>query len=157
MAQWKETLEPYVKVQESVKTASQSVSTGEDLIVGVALISDAGPGTPTLISGQKEFLKVFASKDIKDHVKFNNEFSKDNPGLVERYKKSKWNDMTTFLICEEGYIQVGKIGNYKGLLYDSSKITKTQECIINMYNEAEYDIEDLKTDRSEERGKDDGR
>ena len=65
--------------------------------------------------------------------------------------------MTTFLICEEGYIQVGKIGNYKGLLYDSSKITKTQECIINMYNEAEYDIEDLKTDRSEERGKDDGR
>ena len=101
--------------------------------------------------------KVFASKDIKDHVKFNNEFSKDNPGLVERYKKSKWNDMTTFLICEEGYIQVGKIGNYKGLLYDSSKITKTQECIINMYNEAEYDIEDLKTDRSEERGKDDGR
>lgn len=45
MAQWKETLEPYVKVQESVKTASQSVSTGEDLIVGVALISDAGPGT----------------------------------------------------------------------------------------------------------------
>lgn len=66
MAQWKETLEPYVKVQESVKTASQSVSTGEDLIVGVALISDAGPGTPTLISGQKEFLKVFASKDVNE-------------------------------------------------------------------------------------------
>ena len=101
--------------------------------------------------------KVFASKDIKDHAKFNNEFAKDNPKLVERYKKSNWNNMTLFLICEEGYIQVGKIGNYKGLLYDSSKITKTQECIINMYNEAEYDIEDLKTDRSEERGKDDGR
>ena len=65
--------------------------------------------------------------------------------------------MTLFLICEEGYIQVGKMGIYKGLLYDSSKITKTQKKIINMYNEAEYDIEDLKTDRSEERGKDDGR
>ena len=101
--------------------------------------------------------KVFASKDIKDHVKFNNEFSKDNPGLVERYKKSKWNDMTTFLICEEGYIQVGKMGIYKGLLYDSSKITKKQQNIINMYNEAEYDIEDLKTDKSEERGENYGR
>ena len=49
--------------------------------------------------------KVFASKDIKDHAKFNNEFAKDNPKLVERYKKSNWNNMTLFLICEEGYIQ----------------------------------------------------
>ena len=101
--------------------------------------------------------KVFASKDIKDHVKFNNEFSKDNPGLIDRYKKSNWNNMTLFLICEEGYIQVGKMGIYKGLLYDSSKITKKQQNIINMYNEAEYDIEDLKTDKSEERGENYGR
>ena len=65
--------------------------------------------------------------------------------------------MTLFLICEEGYIQVGKMGNYKGLLYDSSKITKIQENIINMYNEEKYDIEDLKTDKSMKRGEDDGR
>ena len=101
--------------------------------------------------------KVFASKDIKDHVKFNNEFSKDNPGLIDRYKKSNWNNMTLFLICEEGYIQVGKMGIYKGLLYDSSKITKKQQNIINMYNEAEYDIEDLRTDRDEKRGEEHGR
>ena len=101
--------------------------------------------------------KVFASKDIKDHAKFNNEFAKDNPKLVERYKKSNYNNMTLFLICEEGYIQVGKMGIYKGLLYDSSKITKKQQNIINMYNEAEYDIEDLKTDKSEERGENYGR
>ena len=30
---------------------------------------------------------VIASKDIKDHAKFNNEFAKDNPGLIDRYKK----------------------------------------------------------------------
>ena len=100
---------------------------------------------------------VIASKDIKDHAKFNNEFAKDNPGLIDRYKKSNWNNMTLFLICEEGYIQVGKMGIYKGLLYDSSKITKKQQNIINMYNEAEYDIEDLKTDKSEERGENYGR
>ena len=100
---------------------------------------------------------VIASEDIKSHDKFNKEFEKNNPELVERYKKSNWNNMTLFLISEEGYIQVGKMGNYKGLLYDSSKITKIQENIINMYNEEKYDIEDLKTDKSMKRGEDDGR
>lgn len=66
MAQWKETSEPYVKVQESIKTASTVNSTGEDLIIGVALISDAGPGIPTLITGQKDFLKVYASRDVNE-------------------------------------------------------------------------------------------
>lgn len=100
---------------------------------------------------------VIASEDIKSHNKFNEEFEKNNPEVVERYKESKWDSMTIFLICEEGYIEVGKIGDYKGLLYDSLKITKKQEEIINMYKEEKYDIEDLKTDKSEEKGEYDGR
>lgn len=61
MAQWKETLEPYVKVKESVKTVALNPKVGEDLIVGAVIISDAGPATPTLISSQSEFLKTFSS------------------------------------------------------------------------------------------------
>lgn len=100
---------------------------------------------------------VIASENIKSHNKFNEEFEKNNPEVVERYKESKWDSMTIFLICEEGYMQVGKIGEYKGLLYDSVKITKKQEEIKNMYKEENYDIEDLKTDKSEERGEEHGR
>ena len=58
MAQWTETLEPYIKVQERVKSATLNPSAGEDLIIGVALISDAGPSTPTLITSQQEFLST---------------------------------------------------------------------------------------------------
>ena len=60
MAQWKETLEPYVKVHEKIKTAAINPTAGEDLIIGCALISDAGPSIPTLISGQSEFLATYA-------------------------------------------------------------------------------------------------
>lgn len=66
MAQWKETLEPYVKVHERVKTAALNPSAGEDLIIGVALISDSGPAIPTLISSQSEFLKTYSSVDITE-------------------------------------------------------------------------------------------
>lgn len=59
MAQWKETLEPYSKVQERIRTTATVPVAGEDLIVGAVIISDAGPATPTLISGQKEFLSTF--------------------------------------------------------------------------------------------------
>lgn len=64
MAQWTQTLEPYIKVQEEIKTTTLTPTAGEDLIIGVALISDAGPSTPTLISGQKEFLKTYASQEL---------------------------------------------------------------------------------------------
>ena len=56
MATWKETLEPYVKVIESVKTAALNPTAGEDLIIGAVIISDTGPSTPTLITSQSEFL-----------------------------------------------------------------------------------------------------
>jgi len=74
MAQWKETLEPYIKVHEEIKTTTLNPTTGEDLIIGVALISDAGPATPTLITSQSDFIKTYASQDItKDYIESLNE------------------------------------------------------------------------------------
>ena len=64
MAQWTETLEPYVKVKERIRTATINRTAGESLIIGVAFISDAGPSTPTLITSQSEFLSTYASQDI---------------------------------------------------------------------------------------------
>ena len=70
MAQWKETLEPYIKVQEKIRTAAINPTAGEDLIVGCTIISDAGPSTPTLIASQKAFLSTFASQDLtEDYMK----------------------------------------------------------------------------------------
>lgn len=70
MAQWKETLEPYIKVQEKIRTAAINPTAGEDLIIACTIISDAGPSVPTLIASQKEFLSTFASQDItEDYMK----------------------------------------------------------------------------------------
>ena len=67
MAQpWKQTLEPYIKVTESVRKSTLSVTAGENLIVGAVIISDSGPGVPTLITSQKEFLANYASKDLTE-------------------------------------------------------------------------------------------
>lgn len=66
MAQWTETLEPYVKVTERVHTAALNPTAGESLIIGVTLISDAGPAVPTLISNQSEFLKNYSSGDLTE-------------------------------------------------------------------------------------------
>lgn len=69
MAQWKETLEPYIKVHEEIKTTTLNPTAGEDLIIGVTLISDAGPSTPTLITSQSDFIKTYASQDItKEYI-----------------------------------------------------------------------------------------
>jgi len=83
MAQWIETPEPYIKVQERVKTATQNPTAGESLIIGVAFISDAGPSTPTLITGQKEFLSTYASQDItKEYIeKLNDLYDGDDKTL----------------------------------------------------------------------------
>lgn len=69
MAQWKETLEPYVKVYETVKSSALNPSAGGELIIGCALISDAGPSVPTLITSQSEFLSTYSSADLtKEYV-----------------------------------------------------------------------------------------
>lgn len=63
MAEWNETLEPYIKVQERIKSATQNPTAGDELIIGVAIVSDAGSGDPTLVRGQKEFVEKFASQE----------------------------------------------------------------------------------------------
>lgn len=80
MAQWTQTLEPYIKVQEEIKTTTLTPTAGESLIIGVALISDAGPSTPTLISSQKEFLSTYASQDLtQEYIEsLNNLYSGDD-------------------------------------------------------------------------------
>lgn len=70
MAQWVQKNEPYIKVHEIVKSSPLNPTVGEDLIIGVVLISDAGPSVPTLIQGQKEFMATYSSKDItQDYLK----------------------------------------------------------------------------------------
>lgn len=66
MAQWIETLEPYVKVIEKIRVASVQPTAGEDLIIGCVLISDAGPSVPTLITSQSEFLENYSSQDLTE-------------------------------------------------------------------------------------------
>ena len=81
MAQWKETLEPYVKVIESVKTAVLNPSAGGNLILGAVLISDCGPAEPTLITSQSDFLKVFAAEELtKEYVKTLDSLYVSDPG-----------------------------------------------------------------------------
>lgn len=82
MATWKETLEPYVKVIESVKTAALNPTAGEDLIIGAVIISDTGPSTPTLITSQSEFLSTFAGEDISEEYveTINDLYTEDGAG-----------------------------------------------------------------------------
>ena len=78
MAQWKETLEPYIKVNERIRTTTIVPTAGEDLIIGATIISDSGPSYPVLITSQREFLNVFASQDItKKYIESLNEFYED--------------------------------------------------------------------------------
>lgn len=81
MAQpWKQTLEPYIKVTESVRKSTLSTTAGEDLIIGAVLISDSGPGTPTLITSQEEFLANYASTDLtEEYVKSLNKLYTSDP------------------------------------------------------------------------------
>lgn len=85
MAQWSETREPYVDVHEKIKTAALNPRAGEDLIIGCALISDAGPSTPTLITSQSEFLSTYTSRDLtKDYIKsLNDLYDGDDHEMAE--------------------------------------------------------------------------
>lgn len=85
MAQWKQTREPYIDVHEKIKTAALNPRAGEDLIIGCALITDAGPSTPTLITSQSEFLSTYTSRDLtKDYIKsLNDLYDGDDHEMAE--------------------------------------------------------------------------
>lgn len=59
MAKWTETLEPYVKVIESVKQAPLNIDAGSELIIGGVIRTNAGPLRPTLIAGHKSLIETF--------------------------------------------------------------------------------------------------
>ena len=105
MAQpWKQTLEPYIKVTESVRKSTLSTTAGEDLIIGAVLISDSGPGTPTLITSQEEFLANYASTDLtEEYVKsLNNLYTSDkNSNLAAQMWLNAFRlaGSTNMLIC----------------------------------------------------------
>lgn len=84
MANWKETLEPYVKVKEFVKTTAINPTVGESLIVGAVIISDRGPGIPTIVSSQREFLSLYAAQDISEEYtdSLNELYTGDNSTLA---------------------------------------------------------------------------
>lgn len=91
MAQWKETLEPYIKVNERIRTTTIVPTAGEDLIIGATLISDSGPSYPVLITSQREFLNVFASQDItKGYLESLNDFYDDGTGVKSDVASTMW-------------------------------------------------------------------
>lgn len=91
MAQWKETLEPYIKVNERIRTTTIVPTAGEDLIIGATVISDSGPSYPVLITSQREFLNVFASQEItKGYIESLDNFYDDGTGTKSDVASTMW-------------------------------------------------------------------
>ena len=113
MAQWKQTLEPYVKVIESVKTMPINPTAGEDLIIGAVIISDAGPTIPTLITSQKEFLSTFAAEDISQEYtdSLDELYTGDNKTLAS----TMW--LNAYRLAGAGNMLISRACKAEGLIY----------------------------------------
>lgn len=113
MAQWKETLEPYVKVIESVKSTTTNPTAGEDLIIGAVIISDAGPSQPTLITSQKQFIETYAAEEIsKDYTDSLDElYMGDNKSLAS----TMW--LNAYRLSGSGNLLVSRASKSEGLIY----------------------------------------
>ena len=113
MAQWKQTLEPYVKVIESVKTTTINPTAGEDLIIGAVIISDAGPTIPTLITSQKEFLSTFAAEDISQEYtdSLDELYTGDNSTLAS----TMW--LNAYRLAGSGNMLISRACKAEGLIY----------------------------------------
>ena len=113
MAQWKQTLEPYIKVIESVKTTTVNPAAGEDLIIGAVIISDAGPSMPTLINSQKEFLATFAAEEIsKAYTDSLDElYTGDNKTLAS----TMW--LNAYRLSGAGTLLISRASKSEGLIY----------------------------------------
>ena len=113
MAQWKQTLEPYVKVIESVKTMPINPTAGEDLIIGAVIISDAGPTIPTLITSQKEFLSTFAAEEISQEYtdSLDELYTGDNKTLAS----TMW--LNAYRLAGAGNMLISRACRAEGLIY----------------------------------------
>lgn len=114
MAKWKETLEPYVKVIESVRTFPSNPDAGEDLIVGAVLISDSGPATPTLITSQREFLRTYAAQDLtQDYTDSLDSLYVSDPG--SSLASTMW--LNAYRLAGSTKMLVCRASKAKGLIY----------------------------------------
>lgn len=113
MAQWKQTLEPYVKVIESVKETTVNPTAGEDLIIGAVIISDAGPSIPTLITSQKEFLSTFAAEEISQEYtdSLDELYTGDNKTLAS----TMW--LNAYRLSGSGNLLISRACKASGLIY----------------------------------------
>lgn len=134
MAQWKQALEPYVKVIESVKTAPLNPTAGEDLIIGAVIISDAGPGVPTLITSQKEFLATYAGQELtQKYTTSLNDLYTSDPG--SELASTMW--LNAYRLSGSGNLLVSRAtkkgsGNYVkslGILDNNDYIIKDTEIL----------------------------
>lgn len=134
MAQWKQALEPYVKVIESVKTAPLNPTAGEDLIIGAVIISDAGPGVPTLITSQKEFLATYAGKELtQTYTSSLNDLYTSDPG--SELASTMW--LNAYRLSGSGNLLISRAtkkgsGNYVkslGILDNNDYIIKDTEIL----------------------------
>lgn len=77
MANWKETKEPYVQVNESIKKVSYPAAVGGDLIIGGAIVADAGDTDPILITDRSEILSNFTTDGkltSRSHISLKNAY-----------------------------------------------------------------------------------
>ena len=127
MAQWKETLEPYVKVIESVKTAPLNPTAGEDLIIGAVIISDAGPATPTLVTSQSEFLSNFAAEDLtEDYAKSLDSLYISDPG--SSLASTMW--LNAYRLSGSANMLICRASRASGLIYSKPLSKKDQSDYI---------------------------
>lgn len=114
MTQWKETLEPYVKVIESVKTSTLNPTAGNNLIIGTVLISDSGPSVPTLISSQKDFLSTFATEELtEDYVNSLNDLYTSDEG--SSLASTMW--LNAYRLCGSGNLLCCRASKASDLQY----------------------------------------
>ena len=114
MAKWKETLEPYVKVIESVRTFPSNPDAGEDFIVGAVIISDSGPATPTLITSQSEFLRTYAAQDLtQDYTDSLNSLYVSDPG--SSLASTMW--LNAYRLAGSTHMLICRASKAKDLLY----------------------------------------
>lgn len=119
MAQWTETLEPYIKVQEEVKTVTTNPVTGEDLIIGCVIFADAGPSVPTLINGQKDFRSTFASQDItEDYINSLNGLYDCGNGGDKTLPATMWSN--AYRLAGSNTLLVVRAGKSKGVNFVKS-------------------------------------
>lgn len=132
MANWKETLEPYVKVIESVKSAPLNPTAGTDLIIGAVIISDRGPSTPTLVSSQKQFLALYAAKDLTQE--YTDSLNELYTGGDNELASTMW--LNAYRLAGSGSLLVTRAGKTNGITF-AKPLSKDQNADY-IFREGEF-------------------